>query len=54
MSRDPLVSIGQGDSQRTVSEAEASKRGVPVLGLFSLWLAFAVLAWLIDLARDRH
>lgn len=52
MKPDPLVSIGQGDNAREITENDAT-RGTPWLGLFSLWLAFAVVAWLVSLAK-RH
>lgn len=54
MSHEPLVTIGQGDSLRTVTEEDASKgRGAPWLALVALWLAFAVLAWLWDIAARK-
>ena len=49
MSQEPLVRIGQGDNARDITEADVSK-GTPWQALFALWLAFAVLAWLWDLA----
>ena len=54
MSSEPLVSVGQGDNARTISEEDISRpSGVPWLPLLCLWLAFGVLAWIWETAGQR-
>lgn len=48
---EPLVRIGQGDSERVITEADCVlAKKTPWVALGCLWLAFAVLASLWDLA----
>jgi hypothetical protein len=51
---EPLVTVGQGDNQRTITEQDASgPTATPWLALFALWLAFAVLAGLWEVAKRK-
>jgi hypothetical protein len=55
MKREPLVTIGQGSSQRTITEEQACQPvRVPWFALVCLWLGFAVAAQLWDVAARHH